>query len=557
MRSVPARNHLWTDADGKAIAEHRKSNDGRWSYRHKLRRAEIETGQCSEHGDVPAGSLWCARKPAAMDGLLWNMPSLTAALAAGSDVLWCAGEKDAIRIQGVLDEAESDAVATCVHQGENSPVTDSQAALFDGFSGSVIIYFDRNVTGIKHALDRDKRLRGQNVRRLIKGIPGPLVAREGEANDVSDFLDQDGASLADFEKVTGRALKAELEQHTPAERELKPRAAKMDDAARAGRLKSFADKLGKPAATAGDRDYWHCPLPDHDDANASFSIRISDRGKVVLACSCPGGMATGDEHTQWVTELLKVLGLPWSAVTGQAGSEFPPTDQGNALLLAGLHGDDLLYVQDGLAPGLRAWDGARWSADDAAVDKLVLDVSAARLEATKDIADDKQRAAAQGYALSCQNESRLSPMRKRAAFTVSRVADNRLDAVPELLPVANGTIEMLDSGLKFREEHRRDDYFSRIVPVAYLPGAAFRLWDEFLDRFLPDLPEREFLKKIMGYTLLGANKDRLLVVITGPTSTGKTTFLNTILDVLGPALPTPTSYRFSACAATTHRDRTS
>lgn len=538
--------------DGKIIAEHRKSNDGRWSYRHKLSHREIERGECAEHGGdgVAKGSLWCGKKPAVLGELLWNMPGLTGALASGHDVLWCAGEKDAERVQDVLDSAGSKAIATCVHQGENSPVTDAQAKLFEGFAGRVLLYFDHDLTGMKHALDRYGRLKEAGVRVRIRGWgkEGELASGGAKPGDISDYLDRNN-SLKDCRTIPVRELKAEVKAALAEARAAKEGSSSASGVALAGSgkakakggdgghlLEAFRAALGKAGCReAGEKH--SCPHPGHEDANPSFGVAEGARGGLVLACSCPGGMARGEEHTAWVKEILEALGLGWEAVSGKkagegegAGDEYARNDTGNAEILRDLHGPDILHIRG--TDRLLAWDGKRWAEDDQRIHAMCMDVVARRFELARECRDPKLAGMMRQFAVSCGNGARIREMVRGAAYIGRSAGENSVDAARHLLPVANGTLELADHGINLRE-HRREDQFTRMVPVSYKEGARSEAWDEFLDRFVPEREERAWLQRICGYMLLGWNKDRIILVISGPTSTGKTTFLNILLDTLG------------------------
>lgn len=480
-----------------------------------------------------------------MPGLMWNMKALVKAIESGADVLWAAGEKDAERIQAVLDEAGSDAVATCVHQGESAPVELEQADLFKGFAGRVLLYFDRDPTGIGHALNRRALLAERLVASEIRSIPEGVLVSGAEPNDISDFLDQ-GGRLSDCRKVQIRALRQALKEHTVAKaaaggKAVKPRskgsrAPAVVELGGGGSdlLKAFVKVLGKPERVAGDRRYWRCPSQDHSDRDPSFSVAQGKGGGLVLACSCPGGMAKGKEHKDWVTSILGSLGLTWKAVAAPGATEeglfeHERNDQGNAQVLADLHSADLLSVQGG---DLLAWDGRRWVSSAALVNAMLLDVAALRHREADATSDPKARAAVRAFAVSCGNGSRLREMERQAAFTLPSVKPGSLDARRTVLPVANGTIDLEELGHTFRP-HRREDRFTRLAAAEYRPGVSSELWEEFLGQFVPGREERGFLQKLMGYALLGWNRHRLLAVITGPTSTGKTTFLNIIMDTIG------------------------
>jgi P4 family phage/plasmid primase-like protien len=78
-----------------------------------------------------------------------------------------------------------------------------------------------------------------------------------------------------------------------------------------------------------------------------------------------------------------------------------------------------------------------------------------------------------------------------------------------------------------------EDYNTFSTGTSYRANARLPEWEKFLERFLPDREIREWLQKLAGYTILGRNPKRLMVVAFGPTSTGKTTFANALSHALG------------------------
>ena len=121
------------------------------------------------------------------------------------------------------------------------------------------------------------------------------------------------------------------------------------------------------------------------------------------------------------------------------------------------------------------------------------------------------------------------------------VSAETFDSAPRLLGCANGTLELAEDGVALRAASR-DDYLTYATPVPYEEGARSPMWDGFLKLVQPDEEVRTWLQRLVGYSLLGHNAERILVALVGPTSTGKTTFAATVMSALGPyAGPMPMS----------------
>jgi putative DNA primase/helicase len=129
----------------------------------------------------------------------------------------------------------------------------------------------------------------------------------------------------------------------------------------------------------------------------------------------------------------------------------------------------------------------------------------------------------------------------RLAQTELEVATtmNAFDTDPWLLTVANGTLDLRAGMLR---PHRRDDFITKVSPIADDPGARCPIWDAFLQRVLAGDEEMiQFLQRAAGYSLTGLTTERLLFILCGPGRNGKTTFLEVLLAILGDyAVRTPT-----------------
>ncbi|WP_410644521.1 phage/plasmid primase, P4 family [Amycolatopsis sp. lyj-346] len=196
--------------------------------------------------------------------------------------------------------------------------------------------------------------------------------------------------------------------------------------------------------------------------------------------------------------------------------------------------------------GWISWDGARWRTDDGdhraqgasvrTVRSLAHEVAAA--EARAKAASEEEAEGAEKWAAAVrrfQHESRKGRV-INSALNLSRseglaVHPELFDARPELLTVANGTIE-LDTKATLRE-HRRVDRLTRVAAASYDPDAYSAEWEKFVEHVIPDPETRAYAQKLAGYSLLGRNTKRLMVFMMGPTSSGKSTFVEVIGAVLG------------------------
>lgn len=108
----------------------------------------------------------------------------------------------------------------------------------------------------------------------------------------------------------------------------------------------------------------------------------------------------------------------------------------------------------------------------------------------------------------------------------------QFDASPALLSCPNGTLELLEGGVRFRAAARKD-MLSLSTRTDYVEGATSSEWDSYLDKFVPDLDVRRYLQKVAGSSLYGENRERKLFLLIGDPSSGKSTFVNALSGALG------------------------
>jgi P4 family phage/plasmid primase-like protien len=219
------------------------------------------------------------------------------------------------------------------------------------------------------------------------------------------------------------------------------------------------------------------------------------------------------------------------------------TDAGNAERLIACHGQDLRHV-----PGLgwRIWDGKRWSADESHLMRLSREtVRASLLMAAKMLAisakcDDKvererlakRSAELSGWALKSEATSRLQALISQASsFTEVKGTVDDFTAKPYVVAFQNG---VWDRGLW--REHRREDYIETLLPVAYYPDADRSEWNRLLERMVGgDMDLAKTLQDVAGYALSGASSLRVLPWLYGPRGSGKSSFSELLLTILGHA----------------------
>lgn len=215
---------------------------------------------------------------------------------------------------------------------------------------------------------------------------------------------------------------------------------------------------------------------------------------------------------------------------------FSSTDLGNAERMVARHGSDLRYCH----PWQKwlVWDGCRWRVDDTAeVHRRARETArsiyaeAAAIPGTDQAAEVRRKELA-AWARRTESRDRLTALVDLARSDQSiPVLPPQLDADPWLLNCLNGTLDLRTGELL---PHQREHLLTKLAPVAYDPGATCPTWLAFLDVILRgDVELIGFLQRFVGYCLTGAIREHVLIICYGTGSNGKSTFLETVVELLG------------------------
>lgn len=208
---------------------------------------------------------------------------------------------------------------------------------------------------------------------------------------------------------------------------------------------------------------------------------------------------------------------------------YPCTDMGNAERVVACYGRDLRYCA-GL--GRLVWDGCRWERDDTG--EWVRRGKATMRGIWKEAAteqDDDRRKRLGSWAIKSEAAGRIA-----AALTLAEsepeiaIRATDLDSNPWLFNVTNGTVDLRTGKLA---THRRDDLITKLAAVTFDPDADAPTWRAFLERVVPSPAVREFLQRWVGYCLTGSVREQALVFLYGHGANGKSTFINSLLQLVG------------------------
>ena len=223
----------------------------------------------------------------------------------------------------------------------------------------------------------------------------------------------------------------------------------------------------------------------------------------------------------------------------------PFTDYGNAERLVAWHMEDLLYNHQWKK--WLAWDGRRWSLNNddevmrrakATAREIYRQASELATAATAE-QDDTNRKNIADTAAAMLKWAKQSESRKLLESMIALAQSQSgipihaqdLDANHWVLNCPNGTIDLHTGDLA---DHRRADRLTKITATAYDPTAQCPRWLSFLATILDGKQEMmSFLQRAIGYSLTGSVSEHILFVLWGTGRNGKSTFLNTIMALMG------------------------
>ncbi|GHU68900.1 hypothetical protein FACS189450_00680 [Spirochaetia bacterium] len=215
------------------------------------------------------------------------------------------------------------------------------------------------------------------------------------------------------------------------------------------------------------------------------------------------------------------------------------TDTTNAFRLFTKYGKDIRYN----APWKKwlVWNGAYWELDEGYMvhDKGLQMIRGIYAELIK-TADYRDRLDIEKHAVQSESARRRKAFIEVASWIPDlNVKTDHLDTNPWLLNVENGTIDLRTGELR---EHRQEDMITKIAHVTYDKNADCPIWRNFLMEIMNYNAELiRFIQTAAGWAITGNTSEQSMFILFGTGANGKSTFLNTIMNLLGDyAIATPT-----------------
>lgn len=198
-------------------------------------------------------------------------------------------------------------------------------------------------------------------------------------------------------------------------------------------------------------------------------------------------------------------------------------DEGNARAAVALFGSEFAYSA---ALGWMHWTGTHWQADaaEAEVDKALLAMLKQRRVLAVNAGKEAIVKATPG------SRKRVNDAKGLFRSFVAVEADE-FDMAPDLLNVENGVLDLRTGELM---PHSPQYRFTYCLDVPYEPAADASVWLRFLAETVQPTPGiLDYLQMVVGYMLTGHTSEECLWYAHGPTRSGKGTFTETLLRLLG------------------------
>lgn len=204
------------------------------------------------------------------------------------------------------------------------------------------------------------------------------------------------------------------------------------------------------------------------------------------------------------------------------------TDADNARRLARRYENQLACTP---GSGYLIYDGKRWVRDKQStrVGFAEETARAIALEAAF-LTDPREKASRAACATRSLSKGALDRMIDVAQYRLMK-RDELFDTDDFVLNVENGTLDLREGSLR---RHSSSDWLTKLAPVRYDPAATCPTFEGFLDRALKgDAELISYVQKAIGYTLTGLTGEQIFFFPFGPGSTGKSTLVNVIRELMG------------------------
>ena len=212
-------------------------------------------------------------------------------------------------------------------------------------------------------------------------------------------------------------------------------------------------------------------------------------------------------------------------------------DTGNAERFIDVFGEDIRYSYIN-----KAWfyyDGRRWLSDFTGAIKRMADDAIETIKKERKMFLETQPSDANldemgkvfdKHLKTCRSNKSKTAMLKESEHRVPILPEN-FDKQKHFLNTPNGIINLKTGEL---QAHDKKHYITKITHAEYTNKTDTPIWEQFLkDIFSNDTELIRFMQKAVGYSLSGSTKEDCIFFCYGTGRNGKSTFLNTMAEILG------------------------
>lgn len=118
-------------------------------------------------------------------------------------------------------------------------------------------------------------------------------------------------------------------------------------------------------------------------------------------------------------------------------------------------------------------------------------------------------------------------------FKLSKARPASHNAGEVLLNLQNGTLHISADGTATLQEHRREDFFTYVLPYGYDPNAGCQLWEKFLNEMLPEPDKQRVLAEFIAYCFCKTIKAEKMLVLYGTGANGKSVVMDVVSQLFG------------------------
>ncbi|MGM0948359.1 MAG: phage/plasmid primase, P4 family [Bacillota bacterium] len=212
---------------------------------------------------------------------------------------------------------------------------------------------------------------------------------------------------------------------------------------------------------------------------------------------------------------------------------FHLTELGNAERLVYYHGKNIRYCNE---LDWLIWNGKMWEEDSKRqIEALTAQTLRAIYGEAKATEDGYRKKQLNDWAKKCERRNiRMNTILDTRPMVAVRKQD--LDSHKYLFNCENGVIDLKTGELL---PHDRDFLFTKISSVAYQKDADCPNWKAFLESIFideqgqPNYEIIDFMQKAIGYSLTGDTTEQVMFFLFGNGRNGKSTFINTVQQLLG------------------------